>query len=272
MALRMILIALILPALSSAQRKCSVYFPTDQYEIQEASKGTMDSLSHWLHDKTGYLITIQGHTDNTGAEAHNNQLSKQRAGAVRDYLKTLNVQTHSVQGYGASQPVADNATEVGKMRNRRVDILIELPEQAKITDPSGEVKPGTTPTTKVTVGTELNAAAMEVGSIIRLKNMNFEGGTAQMLPESVPTLKELLKILTENPTMEVEVEGFVCCADDMPLSIERAVAVCNYLYKNGIDKKRLSYKGNSNYFPISSEETEAGRKLNRRVEIKVLKK
>ena len=76
---------------------------------------------------------LSGHTDNVGKPASNKILSEKRAAAVRDYF----VSTESVpaaglmvKGFGMSQPVADNGSESGRARNRRVEVVITRAESS----------------------------------------------------------------------------------------------------------------------------------------------
>ena len=71
-------------------------------------------------------FTVEGHTDNVGADLTNNELSLRRAISVRDYLISLGVPATSieVQGYGPYRPVADNTSSDGRARNRRVEIVL----------------------------------------------------------------------------------------------------------------------------------------------------
>lgn len=71
-------------------------------------------------------IKIEGHTDNTGTDALNVPLSKARAQRVRDYLVLNGLETipMTVDGFGATRPVADNTTLAGKAANRRVDVTV----------------------------------------------------------------------------------------------------------------------------------------------------
>ena len=78
----------------------------------------------------GWLIVIAGHTDATGSPEHNLQLSRARAAAVRDWMQRMGDIPDScfaVQGFGASQPIVSNDTEIGRTTNRRVDIRL-IPE------------------------------------------------------------------------------------------------------------------------------------------------
>ena len=74
-----------------------------------------------------YFI-INGHTDNTGDEEHNLELSRERADSVYNYLLEqfdLSVENFIVDGFGSEYPADDNETERGRRKNRRVEIIIE---------------------------------------------------------------------------------------------------------------------------------------------------
>ena len=74
-------------------------------------------------------VMIVGHTDDTGPDAVNNPLSLQRAQSVHDYLAARGVSPTHMQtaGRGEREPVADNTTESGRARNRRVEIYLREP-------------------------------------------------------------------------------------------------------------------------------------------------
>jgi len=77
-------------------------------------------------DKWGNVnIEVAGHTDSRGSDAYNMNLSQQRAEAVRNYLvsKGIAADRLSAKGYGESQPIADNATDEGRFKNRRVELV-----------------------------------------------------------------------------------------------------------------------------------------------------
>jgi len=72
------------------------------------------------------LIDVYGHTDSTGSDAYNQTLSENRARTVANYLQMQGVNSGRIrsQGYGETMPVADNTTEEGRRKNRRVEIKI----------------------------------------------------------------------------------------------------------------------------------------------------
>ena len=117
---------------------------------------------------------------------------------------------------------------------------------------------------------------MEVGSKIVLKNIFFDYGKATLRDESDNELKRLTKLLTEFPKLKIEISGHTDskgAADyNQILSYNRAKAVVDYLVQAGIAQDRLVVKGYGKDQPIASNETEAGRQLNRRTEFKILSK
>ena len=76
---------------------------------------------------------LVGHTDSTGSEEYNLELSKQRAGSVANYLATQNVNSarFTTDGLGESQPVATNDTDAGRAQNRRVEVAIWANDKLK---------------------------------------------------------------------------------------------------------------------------------------------
>lgn len=70
-------------------------------------------------------ITIAGHTDSTSTAEHNQQLSERRAASVKNYIQGAGIDQSRLKtvGYGASQPLASNETELGRAQNRRVELL-----------------------------------------------------------------------------------------------------------------------------------------------------
>lgn len=95
--------------------------------IKKESSPTLDMAAAILTNHPEIEVEIQGHTDSIGTAEANLKLSQARAEAVRDYL----IDIHMIEpvrlipiGYGERAPVADNATEVGRAKNRRVDFVV----------------------------------------------------------------------------------------------------------------------------------------------------
>ena len=99
-------------------------FAVGRSDIRPEMRPVLDEIGRNL-DKNVH-VTIVGHTDSTGGDALNEQLSIDRAAAVRDYLSVRGVAPSrvSVQGRGAREPVASNSTDAGRAANRRVEISL----------------------------------------------------------------------------------------------------------------------------------------------------
>lgn len=117
-------------------------------------------------------------------------------------------------------------------------------------------------------------AKVEAGTKIVLKNIYFETGKAVLTPESNIELDKVVKFLLENTDIKVEISGHTdnigVPAANLRLSESRAKAVVGYMVKQGINQEKLVYKGYGSTQPIAPNNKVAGRKLNRRVEFKIL--
>lgn len=113
------------------------------------------------------------------------------------------------------------------------------------------------------------------GNIVVLRNIFFGFDSDQLDSESVTELMKLTDLLKENKTMHIEIRGHTdnigSAQYNQSLSEKRALSVYNYLVQNGIHKERLSYKGFGDTLPVSTNDTEEGRALNRRTEFRVTK-
>ncbi len=112
------------------------------------------------------------------------------------------------------------------------------------------------------------------GEIFVLQGVQFELDKDVLLPISKDTLQNLFSILSEHPDLRIEIIGYTSdegsVEHNLDLSQRRAFSVRQYLVNEGIELSRLEYRGMGPAHPIESNETEEGRSVNRRVEIKVL--
>ncbi len=117
---------------------------------------------------------------------------------------------------------------------------------------------------------------VSVGMVIVLNNIFFDTDKSTLRKESEAELENLHKLLTDNPTLRIEISGHTdnkgSATHNQELSENRAHAVVNYLIKKGIPISRLEFKGYGLTKPIASNLSESGRQLNRRTEFKVLSK
>lgn len=104
-----------------------IYFDTGKSSIRSESYPELNNAYNVLSNYEGIAIEVSGHTDNTGSVAYNKDLSKRRAQAVVNYLvkKGFDGNKAVAVGYGPEKPIADNSTNEGRQKNRRVEILIK---------------------------------------------------------------------------------------------------------------------------------------------------
>ncbi|MEM0385219.1 MAG: OmpA family protein [Nitrososphaeria archaeon] len=112
----------------SSEGRARVYgilFVLDSAVIRPESRPVLEEMVSLLRSEPGWKLMIEGHTDSTGTAAYNQNLSEKRAAAVKDYLTAAGIPAERLQtvGYGATRPVADNATEAGRAQNRRVELV-----------------------------------------------------------------------------------------------------------------------------------------------------
>ncbi len=121
---------------------------------------------------------------------------------------------------------------------------------------------------------DLYLSPLEIGETVVLNNILFKAGTDEFLEDSYSELKRLLLLMQTNESIEIELYGHTENRGDKALLLElsenRAEAVKQYLIENGIDKDRITdVVGFGDTNPIESNDTEEGRKKNRRVEFKI---
>ena len=116
---------------------------------------------------------------------------------------------------------------------------------------------------------------VHIGTSTNLGSVLFKQSTPEMLPESNDELDMVVDFLKFNPTVEIELEGHTDNAGsaeaNLKLSRERVAIVKNYITERGIAARRIQGIGYGGANPMASNRTEEGRKLNRRVEFKIVK-
>ncbi|WP_156839683.1 OmpA family protein [Novosphingobium aquimarinum] len=103
-----------------------VTFAVDSTAISPSFQTTLSRVAQSMNQYPNSLIDVYGHTDSTGSDSYNMDLSKRRADAVARYLIAQGVNSARIQaqGMGETYPIADNTTEQGRAANRRVEIKI----------------------------------------------------------------------------------------------------------------------------------------------------
>lgn len=104
----------------------NITFATDSASISQNFYPVLDDVANVLKKYEKTTMMVEGHTDSTGDAAYNQQLSLNRAMAVRNYLvgNSIDQRRLTTYGYGENQPIADNNTASGREQNRRVELKI----------------------------------------------------------------------------------------------------------------------------------------------------
>ncbi len=115
---------------------------------------------------------------------------------------------------------------------------------------------------------------IETGKNATLNNIFFEVNKHELLPSSTSELNTLVKFLTDNPNVRIEISGHTDNTGNsqlnQALSTSRALAVVNYLIKNGVTSTRLISKGYGSSKPIADNQSEEGKAMNRRTEFQII--
>lgn len=102
-----------------------INFDSGKATIKPESRSVIDEIVKALQSQPDLKVKVEGHTDNVGNEAANQQLSEDRAKAVMEAVAAAGIDPArmSAEGFGMSKPVADNGTEEGRAENRRVELV-----------------------------------------------------------------------------------------------------------------------------------------------------
>ena len=240
---------------SLGQKQVEVFFDFNKDFPNAAS---ILEINEWISKNKDVEITkLQGFCDSIDTKNYNIKLSERRIENVQILLDKSGLkfskELHKV-AFGKEFKQSKIQAE-----NRKVSIFYNEPIVLSI---ESEL-------TKLIINSK-------VGEKIKLANICFYGGTSQVLSISEPVLNELLQVMNENPSLEIEVQSHICCyADDaISLSVSRAKTVYDFLIQNQISRNRLTFKGFGGTDPIYPlpEKNEDERVANRRVEILIVAK
>jgi OmpA-OmpF porin, OOP family len=192
---------------------------------------------------------IEGYADEVGSDAANLQLSQQRAEGVVQYLVAnfgIDPARLSAKGYGKARPVADNATDAGRQKNRHINAVIDC------------------------ALVNVNDLAVPAERLCINLKVEFDTGSARIDARYYDQVNSVGEYMKKYPTTTAVIEGHTDNVgnpeQNMKLSQQRADSVVNYLSeKYGIELSRLSAKGYGSTRRIAYNNTAEGRQQNRRI-------
>ena len=223
-------------------------FDIDKALIRPEYRPEIERVGDFMKKYPSTTAVIEGHTDNVGNAEYNLDLSQRRAEAVVNYLvENLGIERSrlSAKGYGLTRPVADNSTDEGRQKNRRIEAIIDCAFDVKEVEPPERL-------------------------CIYLV-IDFDSGKSDIKPQYRDEIAKVGDYMKTYPTTTAVIEGHTdnVGSDEvnMKLSLERAQATVNFLVQNfGIDASRLSAKGYGATRRIAYNSTPEGRAKNRRVD------
>ena len=223
-------------------------FDIDRALIRPEYRPEIERVAEFMKKYPTTTAVIEGHTDNVGTAEYNLDLSQRRADAVMNYLvENLGIERSrlSAKGYGLSRPIADNSTDEGRQKNRRIEAIIDCAFDVKEVQPPERL-------------------------CIYLV-LDFDTGKSDVKPEYRDEIAKVGEYMKTYPTTTAVIEGHTdntgSAENNMKLSLARAQAVVAYLVQNfGIDASRLSAKGYGSTRRIAYNNTAEGRAKNRRVD------
>jgi outer membrane protein OmpA-like peptidoglycan-associated protein/tetratricopeptide (TPR) repeat protein len=195
--------------------------------------------------------------------------SKERGHALASTLTVTDNETNQVIGIYNSNSFTGKYTVIippGKNYGISVDAIGHLSHSENIDIPFAE--------DYFEITKDIMLEPLKTGSLTVLNNVFFDFGKSDPEKESFIELDRIVKMLQENPTLIVEIAGHTDNVGNdeanQDLSEHRAESVVKYLISKGIDPKRLCAKGYGEKFPVASNDTDEGRRANRRTELIII--
>jgi OOP family OmpA-OmpF porin len=222
-------------------------FDIDKADIRPENREEIAKVGNFMKKYPTTTAVIEGHTDNVGTYNHNMDLSQRRAESVVNYLvENFGIDRSRLvaKGYGFTRPVADNSTDEGRQKNRRIEAVIDCAFDVQKIEPPEK--------------------------LCMTLVIDFDSGKADIKPIYNNEIAKVADYMKQYPTTTAVIEGHTDNVGDpaanMKLSQQRAENVVNALVQNfGIDRSRLSAKGYGDTRRISYNNTAEGRAKNRRI-------
>lgn len=281
-------------AVLAQEHRAVVHFDVNSTELSATDQ---QELSAVAQNNRVSQLKIEGFADTTGNKAQNKQLSLDRAQAVYRFLVERGLDTSVVQRIIGRGQVAEHEKLAANRKTVVTYTETEIPAKAKDTVekvvrevremvPSKKEEPEEQIDHKSkTREGKLNkktVEALEVGEILNVSDIQFIPGQHTITRKSHRTVKKLIRIMEDYPSLVIEIQGHICCKNyedgidkatgKQNLSEMRALEVYKGLVQAGIARDRMTYKGYGPTRKLVKETDEASRQRNRRVSIEILAK
>ncbi len=252
----------------------SIQFGAGSADIVPESRGVIEAIADVLRGCPGAEFEIGGHTDAQGSPAANQQLSEARAQAVLAALEAQDLPlVHlTARGFGADDPIADNATEAGRARNRRIEFTLAAPESVGgevLDSPDAEAAADEAAPADAAEADSAKECASAIDAILAADSIQFDAGSATIAPESGKVVAAIEEALRGCPDAAFEIGGHTDSqgsdSGNLRLSQARAEAVLAALRAPDLPLPGLTARGYGEADPVADNATAEGRAKNRRI-------
>ncbi len=269
------LIFILITSFSFAQESLSdsisFYYPTNEFKLTTTQKNNLQDFFSKTDGSEIQNTLIKGYTDFVGSEEANKILAQKRTESISKFLIDSLAIKSDLLALGEIKNNLNFEPKEGIAEDRKTTVLIKYKNFTIVTPKNNDYS------------YLEKIDSLQKGDKITLKNINFKLGSAIITRASIPELNKLVKIMTNNKNLDIEIEGHVCCGhkievkkqkmtpDNKWLSGIRAESIYNFLIEKGIDSIRLKHKGYGFTKPLVYPETnEKDRYENRRIELSVI--
>lgn len=226
----------------------NIIFEIDKTNIRPEYKDEVARVGDFMKNNPSTTAVIEGYTDEVGSDDYNLRLSQQRAESVVNSLVTdfaIDPSRLSARGYGKTKPIADNTTDAGRQKNRRINAIIDCALTSSPVYPPPN-------------------------RLCMLLKVQFATDSAEIPPAYYNEINRVGDYMQKYPTTTAAIEGHTdnvgTLEYNMKLSQHRAESVVNYLVeKFGIERSRLTAQGYGPTRRIAYNDTPEGRQQNRRI-------
>ena len=225
-----------------------IEFDIDKADVRPQYHDEVAKVGDFMKKYPTTTAVIEGYTDEVGGSEYNMKLSQRRAEGVVKYLEDnfgIAPSRLSAKGFGETAPIADNASDEGKQKNRHIRAVIDCAVDVKAIEPPPD-------------------------RLCMTLNVEFASNSAEIKSRYNGELDKVGDYMKKYPTTTAVIEGHTDNSggfdQNMKLSQVRAENVVKYLVeKSGIDSSRLSAKGYGSTRRIAYNSTPEGRQQNRRI-------
>ena len=256
MKLQIFILFILLSFKSLGQKQLDVFF---DFNKDFPNQTSILEITEWIaNNKNAEITKLLGYCDSIDTKNYNKKLAERRIDNVQVLLQTSGLKfSENLEKVAYGKDFKQSKIQA---ENRKVTIFYKEPQVLPIVS---------TLTQKI--------KESKVGETIALPNIYFINNSARTVPKSEATLYDLRCAMEENPKLKIQIQGHICCqtkGDLLNLSTSRARTVYNYLLRNKIDRKRMSFKGFGTTRPLHPipEKDEQEENENRRVEILIVEK